>query len=359
MEVLYLIDGYAQIFRAYYAIRNGMNSPVTSEPTHAVFGFTGMLLKLFTQFKPHYVVVAVDAPGPTFRDDLYRLYAEFQRQPGMAIPPLALLPLLDSGESIALRVDTPEEPPVSVGVTESNRYAEYKGTRRATPDDLTSQIDRIFEVIEGFGIPILGQTGLEADDVIATITQRILDDPTYRDVQIRIVSKDKDLEQLICDRVSLFDIHTDTLIDAPALLANKGITPEQVIDVLALMGDNVDNVPGVEGIGPKTAGQLVQQFGSVEGVLSHLDEIKGAMQRKLIDGRDSAFLSKRLATILRDVPVQIDLPKCVAHDFDKHKVEDLFRELEFNHQFTQLARIAVRAPNEQMALFAPAEVEEA
>ena len=340
MEVLYLIDGYAQIFRAYYAIRNGMNSPVTSEPTHAVFGFTGMLLKLFTQFKPHYVVVAVDAPGPTFRDDLYRLYAELQRQPGMAIPPLALLPPLDSGESIALRMDTPEETPVSVGVTEANRYAEYKGTRRATPDDLTSQIDRIFDVIEGFGIPILGQTGLEADDVIATITQRILDDPAYGDIEIRIVSKDKDLEQLICDRVSLFDIHTDTLIDAPALLANKGITPEQVIDVLALMGDNVDNVPGVEGIGPKTAGQLVQQFGSVEGVLSHLDEIKGKRRENLEKARDYLPISKALVTLKRDADFPFTLEKARVGPIHLQKLIPLFRDLGFNRYQDEVRQLA-------------------
>jgi len=141
-ETLYLIDAYAQIFRAYYAIRGGMRGP-SGEPTHAVFGFAGMLLKLFTQFQPHYVAVAVDAPGRTFRDDL---------------------------------------------------YAEYKGTRRATPDDLSAQIPRVFELIEHFGIPMIGVPGLEADDVIACITTRILNDPAASDVHVRLVSKDKDLE---------------------------------------------------------------------------------------------------------------------------------------------------------------------
>ncbi|HEX5322370.1 MAG TPA: hypothetical protein VFW40_01190, partial [Capsulimonadaceae bacterium] len=145
-ETLYLIDGYAQIFRAYYAIRGGMRSPVTSEPTHAVFGFTGMLLKLFSLFDPHYVVVALDAPGKTFRDEM---------------------------------------------------FAEYKATRNATPDDLTAQIPRVLEVVKGFGIPVISEEGLEADDVIATITTRILADQNMNDVRIRIVSKDKDLEQLL------------------------------------------------------------------------------------------------------------------------------------------------------------------
>src|SRR6476619_1891812 len=133
-EVLYLIDGYAQIFRAYYAIRGGMRSPVTGEPTHAVFGFAGMLLKLLSQFHPHYVVVAVDVAGKTFRDEL---------------------------------------------------YDDYKGTRQATPEDLTAQVPRILEMTELFGIPVIGVPGLEADDVIATITHRLLSDPSCGDVQVR------------------------------------------------------------------------------------------------------------------------------------------------------------------------------
>src|SRR5215813_32782 len=161
-ETLYLIDAYVQIFRAYYAIRGGMRSPVTSEPTHVVFGFTGMLLKLFNVFHPHYVAVAVDAPGKTFRDEM---------------------------------------------------FAEYKATRSATPDDLVSQIPRIFELIEGFGIPLIGKPGLEADDVIATITSRVIGDPSMADVNVRLVTKDKDLEQLLGERVEMFDIHTDTKID--------------------------------------------------------------------------------------------------------------------------------------------------
>src|SRR3954454_6602145 len=182
-ETLYLIDAHAQIFRAYYAIRGGMRSPITGEPTHAVFGFAGMLLKLLSQFRPHYVVVAVDMPGKTFRDDL---------------------------------------------------YDQYKGTRQAVPDDLVAQIPRVLEMTELFGIPVIGQPGLEADDVIATITHRLLRDTTCDDLEIRIVSKDKDLEQLLGDRVTMFDIHTDTTIDVAWLLENKGITPAQVIDVLAL-----------------------------------------------------------------------------------------------------------------------------
>src|SRR5262249_38720299 len=162
-------------------------------------GFTGMLFKLFSEFYPHYVIVAIDAPGKTFRDDLYGQYQQLRQEAQAALSPE------EKGEVVIL--------PPWVVTPEDERRAQYNGTRDASPDALMPQVRRILEVIEGFGIPIVGQTGLEADDVIATIVQRILDDPMQEDVQIRIVSKDKDLEQLIGDRVSLFDIHTDTLID--------------------------------------------------------------------------------------------------------------------------------------------------
>src|SRR5438094_3974079 len=169
-ETLYLIDGYAQIFRAYFAIRGGMRSPVTGEPTHAIFGFAGMLLKLLSQFHPHYVAVAVDAPGKTFRDVL---------------------------------------------------FDQYKGTREATPDDLIAQIPRILEMTELFGIPVIGVPGLEADDVIGTITHRLLSNPTCDGLKIRIVSKDKDLEQLPGARATVLDSHTHTTIEAAAPLAAR------------------------------------------------------------------------------------------------------------------------------------------
>ncbi len=288
-ETLYLIDGHAQIFRAYYAIRGGMRSPVTGESTHAVFGFAGMLLKLLSQFRPHYVVVAIDSPGKTFRDDL---------------------------------------------------YDQYKGTRDAAPEDLIAQIPRVIEMTELFGIPVIGQVGLEADDIIATITQRVLDDPTCADLKIRIVSKDKDLEQLLGDRVTMFDIHTDTTIDAAALLANKGITPEQVIDVLALTGDTVDNVPGVEGIGPKTAAQLIQQFGSIDCILANLDQLKGKKRENLEKARGHLLLSRALVTLKRDADIPFSLEKARAQAICLPKLLPLFQQLGFNRYQDEARRLA-------------------
>ena len=285
-ETLYLIDAYAQIFRAYYAIRNGLHSPVTGEPTHAVFGFTAMLLKLLTQCRPDYVAIAIDPPGKTFRDEL---------------------------------------------------YAEYKGTRRSTPDDLTSQVPRVLEAIGGFGIPVIGEAGLEADDVIATITQRLLDDPARGDLEIRIVSKDKDLEQLLGPRVSMFDVHTDVTIDVAALLANKGITPEQVVDTLTLIGDTVDNVPGVDGIGPKTAAQLVQQYGSLDGILAALDGLSPKRRESFERARAHLALSRTLVTLRRDASFPFDLDAARVRPPDVGRLVPLFQLLGF-HRFQDEVR---------------------
>ena len=288
-RTLYLIDAYAQIFRAYYAIRNGMRSPVTSEPTHAVFGFTAMLLKLLGQYRPDFVAVAADGPGKTFRDDLY--------------PP-------------------------------------YKGTRRETPDDLRTQVPRVFELVERFGLPVVMHPGLEADDVIATITQRVLDDPALADVHVRIVSKDKDLEQLLGDRVALVDIHTDTVIDIAALYASKGVRPAQVVDLLALTGDSVDNVPGVAGIGPKTAAQLIQQFGSIEGIYAGLEQIKGKRRESLEAARAHLPLSRTLVTLKRDGDFAFALEAARVRPPDPQRIIPLFQQLGFHRFQDEVRRLA-------------------
>ena len=289
MRTLYLIDAYAQIFRAYYAIRNGMNSPVTGEPTHAVFGMTGMLFKLLSQYRPEYVAVALDAPGKTFRDEM---------------------------------------------------YAEYKATRNATPDDLTSQTPRIFELIEHCGIPIISKPGLEADDVMAIITCQVLADPACRDVQVRLVSKDKDLEQLLSDRAALFDIHTDATLDVAGLAAAKGITPEQVIDYLALIGDSVDNVPGVEGIGPKTASQLLQQYGTIDGIYAHIEEIKGKRRENLEKARGHIELSRRLVTLECNVDLGFKLEDARVRPMNLPGMLDLFQQLGFGRFQEEAKRLA-------------------
>ncbi|MFA9479575.1 DNA polymerase I [Phycisphaerales bacterium AB-hyl4] len=287
-NTLYLIDGHAQIFRAYYAIRTSMTSPVTGEPTNAVFAYTGMLLKLFNQFRPHYVAMAIDSPGKTFRDELYE---------------------------------------------------DYKAQREAPPEDFAQQIPRILEITRLFGIPVLGQEGAEADDLIATITQRILDDAGHADVKLRLVSKDKDLEQLLGDRVTMFDIHTDTTIDTDWLMEKRGITPEQVIDLLTLTGDSVDNIPGVKGIGPKTASALLQQYGSIDSLYEHLDEIKGKRKENLVAAREFLPTAKKLVTLDRDVDIPFNLEDARVGGIDAQTLRVLFKQMGFNRHVDELDRL--------------------
>ena len=265
-----------------------MTSPVTGEPTNAVFAFTGMLLKLFDQFHPRYVAMPIDTAGPTFRDEM---------------------------------------------------YDQYKAGREAAPSELVQQFDRIFEVTRLFGIPLLGHQGAEADDVIATLTQRLLDDPKQSEINIRVVSKDKDLEQLLGPRVTMFDIHTDTTIDTAWLKEKKSITPEQVIDMLALTGDKVDNVPGVEGIGPKTAVKLIQEFGSIDGILANLDKIKGKRRENIENARDTLPLSRTLVTLKRDVSIKFDLEDARVGAIDATRLHRLFKELGFNRHSADLDRL--------------------
>ena len=287
-KTLYLIDGHAQIFRSYFAIRGGMNSPVTGEPTFAVFAFAAMLLKLYNQCKPKYVAMAIDRGGSEVREAL---------------------------------------------------YPAYKATRTPPPDDFKPQESRIFELVKLFNIPILGKDGAEADDIIATVVKRLLEsDP---DLHVKIVSKDKDLEQLLSDRVQLYDIHTDATIDVAALKEEKGITPEQVVDVLALTGDTIDNVPGVEGVGIKTAAKLIQEFGSVENLLAKLDQVKGKRRENLEAAKEQLPLAKKLVALLDDIeiPFALDEACCAERKPDVLAIKRMFRELGFRRHISDLETI--------------------
>ena len=325
-RTLYLIDAYAQIFRAYYSILGGMRSSVTGEPTQAVFGFTNMMIKLFSKLDPTYVVVATDTFGPTFRDEIYLEYDALRTGHELTV----------TGTDEMAGIDDSSTPAPVL----SAQYNEYKGTRDKTPDDLISQVPRIFEVLNGFGVPIVGEAGIEADDVIATIVHRILSDPAYADVDIRIVSKDKDLEQLICDRVSLYDIHTGITVDEDALMESKGITPDQVIDVLALMGDKVDNVPGIDGIGLKTAAQLVHQFGSIDGILERIGEIKGKRQENLLRGKDILPISRKMVTLKRDATFPFEIEQSRVGQGDIHQLIPVFEQLGFERCQEEARKLA-------------------
>ncbi len=290
-DALYLIDGYAQFYRAFHAIRTPMTSPVTKEPTNLTFGFVGMMLKL--------------------------LRGEGQ----MAGPPGGVIVTLDvSGDRESFR---------------SALYPEYKATRPPIPEEMPVQIERCLSILEAIGVPRIGEAGFEADDVIATIVDRVRADSPER--LVRIVSKDKDLKQLLePGRVELYDVHTDVVFDAAQLETDTGLAPAQVVDMLALMGDNSDNIPGVEGIGPKTAAQLIAQYGSLEALMRHADEVKGKRGERLRGSLDRLPLNISLVTLERRVPVAFDLDDATVSGFTLEPMRPILRELGFNRFIDEL-----------------------
>ena len=294
MKTLYLIDGHAQFFRAFHAIRTPMTSPVTKEPTNATFGFIGMILKLLRELKPDYVAVAIDVSHDrgTFRSQL---------------------------------------------------YPDYKATRAEPPETLGPQIERCISILKAIGIPVIGVEGFEADDVIATIADQVakdgerLEHEPAEPLKLRIVSKDKDLAQLLADgKVEMYDIHTAELLDVARLKADKGITPEQVIDTLALSGDTVDNVPGVPGIGPKTAAELIAEWGTLDNLLANADKIKGKRGENIRNTAPLLPLSKQLVTLRKDAPVTLNLRDAEVKNFPLARLEPILVELGFNRYQTEL-----------------------
>ncbi len=288
-DTVYIIDTHAEIFRAYYAIRGGLTSSVTGEATHAVFGFAGTLIRILMELEAKYIVAAIDTPGDTFRNELY------------------------SG---------------------------YKANRSPAPDDLVTQIHRILQLLEAFGILTLGKPELEADDIIASVTQAILNDPNAEDVDVSIISRDKDLEQLLCDRVTMLDLHNDKIIDERSLWETKGIKPDQVIDALALMGDTSDNVPGVEKIGLKTAAQLIQEYGSIDGIFENIAKIKGKRRENLEKARSQLPLSKQLVTLIRDADLDFSLEQARVKPLDLQKIRPLLQELELKRYEQVVTKLA-------------------
>jgi len=278
--VLYLIDGHALAYRTFFALtRGGSSAFVTSkgEPTAGIFGFTSVLLRILEQEQPDYLAVAFDT-GKTFRDEL---------------------------------------------------YPEYKGTRDKMPDDLRSQIERIRELVDAFNIPRLEVEGYEADDVLGSVAHQAV----AKGLGVKIITGDRDLLQLVDNRI-VVNLPGKSLSDAKDYLAKDvleylGVRPDQVVDFKALVGDKSDNIPGVAGIGEKTAISLLQQYGDLDGIYAHLEELSGSVRKKLEDGTEMAKLSKELATIVTSLEIPLDLEQARPQRFDPVRVEALFRELEF------------------------------
>jgi len=300
MPTLYLIDGYAQFFRAYHAIRSPMTSPVTKEPTNMTFGFVGMLLKLLR---------GEGAASATGR------------------PATHLAVTIDiSGDRETFR---------------SEIYPEYKANREPPPEDLFPQVERCLALLRAIGVPIVGAEGFEADDAIATLVTRLRQ--SEPGLAIRIVSKDKDLKQLLEEDetapVEMYDIHTDAVISAATLHAETGLRPGQVADMLALMGDNVDNVPGVAGVGPKTAAELIAKFGTLDEVLAHGDEIKGKRGEAIRAAHATLALSRKLVALRHDAPVEMVLEAAETRQLQLAALMPILKELGFNRYQDELAQL--------------------
>lgn len=304
-KTLYLIDGHALAYRAYFAmVATGARFQASSgEPTAATFGFVNILLSLLEREKPDYLAVAFDT-GRTFRND---------------------------------------------------EYPEYKATRAKMPDDLVPQIERIREVVDAFNFPRLEMEGFEADDVIGSVASQIAE----KGLNIKIVTGDRDLLQLVTNRIAV-NLAGGKQSEAqdffPEDVVKKlGVRPDQVVDLKALIGDTSDNIPGVKGIGPKTANTLLEKYGTLDGVYAHIEEIKGKTQELLYLNKDSAYLSYFLAQIRKDLSIQFDLEKARTDNIDIEKVMALFNQLQFRtltSRFqTLLGKGTISAEGEQMTLF--------
>ena len=280
-KTLYIIDGHAHIYAAYFAPMGGAMNTLSGEPTKAVYIFTNILVKLMREHHPDMVVVAMDSPGKSFRHDLYE---------------------------------------------------DYKANRPPMPEDLPGQIARIDSIIEAMNIPVIRQAGFEADDIIGTLTKR----GRASGFEVVICSKDKDLEQLIGDGVYMVDLQKDKKTDAESLLADKGLKPEQVIDLLALTGDTSDNVPGVPKVGPKTAVKWLQQYGSLDGVIEHQEEIKGKVGENLRESIETLELSRKLVTIDCDMDLDFKFSDAEVTGFNNESLAKIFNELSFKKMIKQL-----------------------
>lgn len=279
--MVYLVDGSSYIHRAYHAIRNLSTSK--GFPTNAVFGFCKMLLRLLEEKRPVYLAITYDSKGPTFRHDL---------------------------------------------------YGEYKATRPPMPEDLSIQLPYIQAIVEALEVKGLEREGYEADDIMGTLA-RMCEEKGFRVV---IVTGDKDMKQVITPRTSLWDTMRDVFTDYDAFVEKYGVTPPQFVDIMGLAGDSSDNIPGVPGIGEKTALSLIRKYGTVEGVYSSLDEIgRAKLRENLVRFKDNAILSKKLATIDRYVPIEGDVEQLRLGEPRGHELAKIFRELEFKGLWYQFA----------------------
>ncbi|MFO8048649.1 MAG: DNA polymerase I, partial [Desulfosudaceae bacterium] len=273
-------------------------------PTNAAYSFTRMLMKFMEERQARYAVVLFDARGPTFRHELYE---------------------------------------------------EYKANRAAMPEDMAVQIPYIKRIVEGFRVPMLEMEGYEADDLIGTLAEKAVQDG----LEVVIVSGDKDFAQLVSDHITIWDPMKEVVIDPPAVREKYGLEPAQMIDVMALAGDSADNIPGVPGIGEKTALTLIREFGSLDEVYRQLDTITKKKQKEnLLNYRDQAYLSRQLVVIDSQVPVDYEVTRFTVAEPDHNTLSDLFGELEFAALQKAFPRESNLADKNYRAVFETADLDE-
>ncbi|MCK4403163.1 MAG: DNA polymerase I, partial [Dehalococcoidia bacterium] len=277
-DLLLLFDGNALVHRAFHALPP-LTVSKTGEMVNAVYGFANTLLKVLAEFKPTYWAVAFDRPVPTFRHEMFE---------------------------------------------------EYKAQRPKAPEELKSQIKRVHQLVDAFHIPIFEIDGFEADDVLGTLGKQASEQGS----ETIIVTGDNDVLQLVLPEIKALmprrTLSDTVLYDEEAVKQKYGIRPEQITDFKALVGDVSDNIPGVPGIGEKTATKLIRQFGSLEGIYDNIGNVMPSKLRAMLrEYQSQAFQSKELVTIVKDVPVNLNLEACRVSTYDRSEVVELFRELEF------------------------------
>jgi DNA polymerase-1 len=276
---LVLIDGSSYLYRAFHALPPLSNS--AGQPTGAVHGVLSMLLKFLREFEPPRIGVVFDAPGKTFRDEL---------------------------------------------------FAEYKANRPAMPDDLRAQTEPLLEAVEALGLPLLRIAGVEADDVIGTLACRA----AGAGQQVLISTGDKDMAQLVNDHITLVNTMSGSVLDRAGVKAKFDVFPEQIIDYLALVGDSSDNIPGIDKVGPKTAAKWLNKYGTLDALLAHAGEIEGKVGDNLRAGLTTLALSRQLATIRCDLELPLDDAGLVRRDADTTRLRALYRRLELRSLLQQL-----------------------
>ncbi|MFI5088711.1 MAG: DNA polymerase I [Terriglobales bacterium] len=296
---IFLIDSMSFIFRAYHAMaRQRPMSTKTGVPTAATYVFVNMLRKLVADFHPEYLAAVFDVAGPTFRDHQ------------------------------AAAVTSVRKFDIKTQTFKEVEYGGYKAQRGEMPADLAQQIPYIRRALEAYRIPILEYAGFEADDVLGTLAQKAAE----QSYTVYVVSSDKDMLQLVNDKICVLNPPKDNLICDPAKVEEiLGVPPERVVDVMALRGDAIDNIPGAPGIGDKGSVELIRRFGSVEAALEHAAEVeKKTYRESLLNNRDTILFSKEMVTLDRNVPVGLDLEAMRAGEPDAEAARQLFTELEFS-----------------------------